>query len=185
MSRAYRVSVSQSMTHHVCVDDRIEAKLEVLGILSPGRMAQLLGDALAERGFTVADGVAAREEGNVRVEVELVTGTVRVIATATDAVDIEVQRTINTYEEREQQMRDRVQAEVQVEVDRRKAAADRAAAQRAAEELEKVLAKVKPDLDAAVDAATRAALREKAASLGEILEVSENASGEMTIRVRV
>lgn len=185
MSRAYQVRVAHSLTHHVHVEDGIEAKLDLLGIVAPGRMAQLLGDELGTRGFEVENGVAVRVDGDTRIEVELLTGTVRVVLTAEAEVALAAERTSRTYEERAATEQQRLADEVRAELARRAAEADEAARKVLSEKLEKVLVEVKPELDAAVDAVTRAALRERAAQLGQIMEVTENEAGEMTIRVRV
>jgi hypothetical protein len=186
MSRAYQIRVSETLTHHVHVEDGIQTRLELIGILSPDRTSGLLADELTSRGFTVEDGVARREvEPGIVLQVDTRDGTVSVLARAEDEVELSAEQSTRSYQPEggavEADLRQRVRSELQREARARDEEARKALSDR----LDRVLAGVKPELDAVADAVTRSALKERAGQLGEVLEVSENAAGEMTIRVRV
>ena len=51
MSRAYRITVAESLSRHVQVDDGVCSNLEVLPILEKDRMGELLAAELEQKGF--------------------------------------------------------------------------------------------------------------------------------------
>src|SRR5205823_6456801 len=51
MSRAYRISITESLRRHVQVEDGIRTTLEVLPVLAKERMGALPGAELEKRGF--------------------------------------------------------------------------------------------------------------------------------------
>jgi hypothetical protein len=186
MSRAYQIRVAESLTRHVRVDDGIQTRLDLIGILGPDRTAALLADELRARDFTVEDGVARREvEPGIVIEVDTRDGTVHVRATAEAELSLSQERVVRSYQpaggEVEADARDKLRQELARDLVKQGEDIERALSER----LDRVLAEVKPELDAVTDAVTRAALKERAGQLGEVVEVSENEAGEMTIRVRV
>ena len=71
MSRAYRITVKESTTRDLKGSDEIATQLEVLEILPPERMGELLKKELKDRGFKEEeDGTLTRREGNVTVKVD-------------------------------------------------------------------------------------------------------------------
>lgn len=72
------ISIKESLSQHVQVDDGVTSTLELLPILQKDRMSALLGAELEGRGFTRNGNTATRKEKNgVEVEVDLETGQVR------------------------------------------------------------------------------------------------------------
>jgi FtsH ternary system domain X5 len=186
MSRAYRIRVAESLRRTRTVEDHVESRLGVLAILPPDRMGELVGAALAERGFTVAGGKAVLRDGAIEIEVDLASMDVvaRVQGESTVDLHTEVDGTIFNPDDAAEKAQ--VVAGVRSGLERAAAAKDEEVRKVLSGELEAALVKVQPVLDAAVDAALRAALRERAAQMGEVQEVHEDAAtGEMTIRIKV
>ena len=55
MSRAYRISVKESVHRVIKAEDSVCTQLEVLEVLPPEQMAGLLADELEKRGFKKAE----------------------------------------------------------------------------------------------------------------------------------
>src|SRR5262249_36056277 len=91
MSRAYRIRVKEALARDVRAEDSIETQLEILEILPPEAMGELLAAELEQRGFErQEDGTLVRkEEGGETITVEPCSGKVTVAAEATGRVDIE------------------------------------------------------------------------------------------------
>lgn len=186
MSRAYRISVKESLSRHVEVEDGVCSSLELLPILARERMAELLASELEQRGFTREGNIAQRKEGDgVVVAVNLETGEVSVTAEGHAQVNLETERTAvvdNTLAgERERLLRDAARQSLE-----REAQAEAEALRRkVTEQLEGKLRDLKEELDGAVNRVTGAALKQRAAELGQVEEIHEEANGSITIKVRV
>jgi hypothetical protein len=187
MSRAYRITIEESLTRQVQVDDGVASRLELLPILSRERTGELLAAELGKKGFTrEGDSAVRRESGGVTVEVSLLDGEVKVTARGEKAVELTARRAGVTVEEahgtRERELRksarDALEAEARVEEDKLR--------QQVTDELAARLKDLRDELDGVVNRVTAAALKERAAQLGTVEEVHENAeTGELTIKVRV
>jgi hypothetical protein len=187
MSRAYRITIEESLRRHVQVDDGLCSKLELLPILSRERTGDLLALELEKRGFTRDGDRAVRsEEGGVTVEVSLIDGEVKVGVQGSREVDVKTTRSTVTVEElrkpREAELRKNAREALEVEVKNE----EEKLRQQVTERLEGRLKDLKGELDGVVNKVTAAALKERAAQLGTVEEVHENAeTGELTIKVRV
>lgn len=188
MSRAYRIHIAESLRRHVEVDGGVDTRLDILPILAPERMAELLADELARRGFEQAADRAwvLRPSDGVEVRIDPEDGTVHarvVVASDLEAhADEIVSSAIADPAERERVERARARHALEAETDRKAQALRRDASIRAADALDAI----RPELDAAATATTRRALEERAAQLGEIRSIEEDpATGAVTIRVRV
>ena len=185
MSRAYRISVKESLSRHVEVEDGVCSSLELLPILSRERMAELLGAELEQRGFRRDGKTAQRKEGETLVEVNLETGDVSVTAEGHAHVNLETERTAvvdNTLAgDRERHLREAAKQSLEREA---KAEED-ALRRKVTEQLEGKLRDLKEELDGAVNRVTGLALKQRAAELGQVEEIHEEANGSITIKVRV
>jgi superfamily II DNA helicase RecQ len=185
MSRAYRISVKESLSRHVEVEDGVCSSLELLPILAKERMAELLAAELEQRGFKREGAVATRKEGDVVVEVNLETGLVSVTAEGHAQVNLETERTAvvdNTLAgDRERHLRDAAKQSLEREAK----AEEEALRRKVTEQLEGKLRDLKEELDGAVNRVTGTALKQRAAELGQVEEVHEEANGSITIKVRV
>lgn len=188
MSRAYRIAVSESLRRHVRVGDGVQTTLELLGILPKERMATLLAAELEKLGFERDGDVCRRvDDDGVTIEVDLLEGTVTVTVSAEAELDLKKEGVAASYNQEELQQaadarREQLQKRLEAEADAKEEELRRAVS----DKLERKLRDVQAELDGAVNRATAAALKEKAAQLGEIEEISEDVeSGELTIRVRI
>jgi hypothetical protein len=168
------------------VEDGVVSPLEMLPILPPERMADLLAGELEALGF-VRDGDTCRrtEPDGTEVAIDLAAATIAVKLGASSRVEETVELTARVEIERgsgtEAALRDDAIRTLDVRV------ADRAEALRreVTAQLEAKIADLKLELDAAIGRATIGALTEKAAQLGRIEETHQDAAGNVTIRVRL
>jgi hypothetical protein len=190
MSRAYRISVKDSVTRRITGSDEISTRLELLEILPPETMADLLKRELAGKGYREADdGTMVKSAGDVTVIVDPCQGDVTVKA--------ELDKTVTEQGAREgtgfddvgpsdgairERLRDQLKADLENKID----AARSKLQERASAKLERELNDLQPELSEIVNRVTREALKQKAAQMGTIREVAEDpASGSMTITVEV
>ncbi|MBL8912323.1 MAG: hypothetical protein JNM17_16650 [Archangium sp.] len=186
MSRAYRISIKESLSRHVQVDDGVCSQLELLPILPKERMRELLGAELTEKGFVREGDTASRKEGDgITTEVDLNTGEVNVTVEGHTDVNLTTERTAvvdNTLMgEREKNLRDAAKQSLEREAK----AEEEALRKKITEKLEDKLRGLKDELDSVVNRVTGTALKQRAAELGQVEEVHEEPNGSMTIKVRV
>lgn len=187
MSRAYRISIEESLSRHVQVDDGVASKLELLPILTRERTGDLLAAELEKKGFQRQGDKAVRhEKDGITVEVSLLDGEVKVTAKGEKALELKAQRTGVAVEEsknaRETELRKNAQAALEAEAATEEAKLREAVTEKLGARLEDL----KGELDGVVNRVTVASLKERAAQLGTVEEVNENAeTGELTIKVRV
>lgn len=186
MSRAYRISVKESLSRHVQVDDGVSSNLELLPILQKDRMRELLAHELEQRGFKRDGGKASRSEGDgITTTVDLEAGTVDVVAEGHAELELETERSAIVDLDRagsdeaklKETAKKQLEAEAQAKTDELR--------QKVTEKLEGKLKDLKGELDGAVNRVTANALKQRAAELGTVEEVHEDANGGLTIKVRV
>jgi hypothetical protein len=199
MSRAYRIAVSETLRRHVTVKDGVQTTLELLAILPEEAMCELLAAQLEELGFErdapSEQGPEGRRGGSMHrvdddgmeVTVDLKQGTV----TARLAADHEIaisRKASGAIGDRAkvQQAKAALSTKVQGQLERQADKDTEKLRQQLTGRLEQKLRDLQLELDGAVNRATAAALKEKAASLGEIEEISEDEeTGALTIKVRL
>jgi len=188
MSRAYRIRISESLRRHIKVDDGIQSKLEILAILPPEQTAALLERELEAAGFEKRDdGQWARvDEDGVEVRVDPQTATVTVSAQAESELDIERERVITAWAENDANTRERGREALEQELEGEADAHREDLQASVTEALEAKLGDLRRELDQLSNRVTATALKQKAASMGEIQEISEDPeSGSLTIRVKI
>ncbi len=188
MSRAYRISVQESLSRHIQVEDGVTSSLELLPILSADRMREILARELLVRSFNRNANTASRVEAD---------GTTVSINLDTGELTASIERHTEVHAETE---RATVVDERHVSVEAEKAAlkvvavqlldgelAQKEAAMRKAisTQLEGTLRDLKVELDGVVNRVTANALKERAQELGQVEEVHEDANGNLTIKIRV
>jgi FtsH ternary system-associated peptide len=186
VSRAIQIQVSASVVRTVHVDDGVCAPLEMLPILAPERMADLLARELEAKGF-VRDGTLAtrrRDDGiEVIVDLEAATVTVRLAddADVSESVTVKGRTYAGGIDAGKAKLRERAREILDDKV------ADHADELRQAvtARLEAALADVRAELDDAIGAATVAALTERAGELGAIESVVDDGAGNVTIKVKL
>jgi hypothetical protein len=188
MSRAYRIRISESLRRHIQVDDGIQSRLEILEILPPEQTAALLERELEAAGFEQReDGQWVRvDEDGVEVRVDAQTSTVTVSAKADAELELERERVVTAWAENDAATRERSQAQLQRELEGEVAQHEKDLQAQVTEALEGKLGDLRKELDQISNRVTAEALKQKAASMGEIQEISEDPqSGSLTIRVKI
>lgn len=190
MSRAYRITVKESVTRELKGEDSISCKLEVLEILPPEQMAELLKNELENRGYeNQKDGTLVRNDGNTTITIEPCTGEVTVTSILEESIPLEARREATGYDDvgpGERSIRERVKEQLKEDIERRSQKESERLQTQATQELERKLSDLQPELNDIVGKITREALKQKAASLGTITEISEDGeSGNMTIKIEV
>lgn len=189
MSRAYRITVKESLARDLAASDEVCTSLEILEILPAEQMAELLRGELAGRGFEEQEGELVQTGNGVTVRVDPKTGDVSVKADAADRIDIKAERDDWTYDDvgpGEEAIRRRLQEQLKQDLERRVTQEQCQLQNEATEKLEGHLDEVRKELSQAVNRVTAEALKRKAASLGQIKEMTEDPeSGSMTITVEV
>ena len=190
MSRAYRITVKESSTRELKGSDEICTQLEVLEILPPEAMGELLKKELKERGFEEqADGTLTRKEGNTTITVDPKSCEVSVKSDVEEEVSIEAKRETFGYDDvgpNQKEVRERVKQQLQEDIEKKAEKETERLQGRATEELEKKLCDLQPELSDVVNKVTREALKQKAQQLGTVKEVAEDEeSGSLTIKIEV
>lgn len=192
MSRAYRISVSESVHKHIHVSDGIRTQLEVLSVLDPEAMSGLLAADLAQRGFQRTGQLMVREDPDgVQVSVGVSgdnAGQVTVRIAREQSIDIEVEHSRRVYidEVDADSERAALKQRVDREILNRERAAEEQLSAEATAVLERKLRDLRAELDAIANRVTAEALKVRAGQLGEIREIMEDPeTGSLTIKVRV
>lgn len=188
MSRSYRIGVRETLSRVLRASDHVSAQLELLEILPPEQMSELLAQELIAQGFQRQGDQVTRQTQGITISVELATGKVVASSQSQQAVSLasEKQRTIyddtDTKREAQEELRTQAQQSLEQEAQERQAELQKQVTDR----LEGELADLKQELDQAVNRATAAALKIKAAQMGQIKTITEDpASGSLTIVVEV
>jgi hypothetical protein len=191
VSRAYRISLSESVRRHIKVEDGIKAGLEILEVLPREAMGELLKKELAGLGFEPEQGeegevMVRKEADGVVVSVDPKDFSVTVRVSKERDVAVEKEGSTRAYEEVLDQARERLRDRLKSELDEEVKSREDALRGELTATLERKLGDLRKELDRVSNRVVAEALKQKAASLGEIQEVSENEeTGEVTIRVRV
>ncbi|HEU0030192.1 MAG TPA: hypothetical protein VFQ53_06160 [Kofleriaceae bacterium] len=186
MSRAIQIRVSESVVRTVHVEDGVQSPLEMLPILAPERMGDLLGKELEDIGFQREGDKATRvDPDGVIVEIDLKTATVTAKIGASTKLEESIDRRANVAIERQSQSEAALRDDVMRELDERLAARTEALRKEVTGKLEKKLGDLRKELDGAVGRATVSALTERAAQLGNIQSVHEDEAGNVTIKVKL
>jgi len=186
MSRAIQIRVSESVVRTVHVEDGVQSPLEMLPILAPERMGDLLAKELENLGFERDGDKATRKDPDgVIVEVDLKTATVTAKVSADKRLEESIDRRATVAEERVAGAESNLRDDVMRELDERLSARTEALRKEVTGKLEKKLGDLRNELDGAVGRATVEALTERARSLGNVQSVVEDGAGNVTIKVKL
>jgi len=189
MSRAYRIRVSESERRVIRAADEVRTSLGLLDVVPREEMAALLERELLDRGFRKDGDVVRREVDGVSVTVDPASGEVTARAEVEETARLQTQREGTAYDDlgpSQRAVRRELKEQARDDLARQAAHQERQVQSRATERLEGHLLDLKRELDVAVNRATAEALKRKAAQLGQVKGVHENAeSGEVTIVVEV
>ena len=189
MSRAYRIKVSESLTKIIKADDSVSTTLELLDILPPEEMAELLGEQLEKEGYEVTDGVARKSIDGIDISIELSTGEVTISNEACEEVTKEGTSEGKYYDDTgpgKKATHDSVKGKLNSHLEKQIDEERKKLQKEISDELEGHLIDIKGELDQAVNKATAEALKKKAARLGQIKEMTEDEqTGNLTIVVEL
>jgi hypothetical protein len=189
MSRAYRISVRETLNRVVRAEDHVSTQLELLQILPPEVMARLLRAELEKRGFKSEGDELVREQDGVVVTVDPATGTVTVHAEAAEEVELKGERTTVAGDANgpgAKRAREAAKRDLQRELEGKAGLHREKLQSQVTDRLEAQLGDLRKELNQAVNRVTAEALKQKAAQLGQIKEMTEDPqSGSMTIVLEV
>lgn len=186
MSRAYRISVAESLARHIQVDDGVCSNLELLPVLEKREMGALLAEELETKGFAKEEGKAVRrEKDGTTVSVDLESGDVTVKAEGKASVNLETRRTAISERPNDSAKEEALRKAAKEQLEREAQAEEEALRRKVTAQLEGKLKDLKEELDGVVNRVTANALKKKAAQLGTVEEVHEDGTGNVTIKVRV
>ena len=191
MSRAYRIRVKESLKRDLKAEDSIRTQIEMLEILPAEQMGEMLARELEARGFErQEDGTLVRKsENGVCVTVEPCSGEVTIRAEAEDSVELEGHREGYGYDDvgpGNKHIKERLSNELKADLEKRADQHAEKVQTAATNKLEKELQDLQPEITEVANRVTAEALKQKAAQMGEIKEISEDReSGSLTIKVEV
>ena len=190
MSRAYRISVRESLRKMIKGTDHVSSELELLQILPKENMASLLVGELEQRGFRREGNVLVREDDGGTVTIDPSSGSIKVATEICE--EIELENTSQGWADEDFGRRGRAEAEeslrkrAQKDLARQADGKEQRLTEKATAQLEGVLRDLQTELDEVVNRVTAEALKQKAAQIGEIKQVTEDLeNGSMTIVVDV
>jgi hypothetical protein len=189
MSRSYRIRVRELLRRVIRATDEVRSQLELLEILPADQMAELLAGELLPRGFRRKGNEAVRTDDGVTVTVHLDTGEVSVRAEAAEQLKLSGEKEGRGWDDagpNRKEVEARARKELQASMEEEAQAKGQQLQRQVTDRLERKLADLRQELDQAVNRATAAALRQKAAQLGQIREMTEDpTTGSLTIVVEV
>ncbi len=189
MSRSYRISVKESVRRVVRAEDHVRSQLEMLDILPPAQMADLLAAELIRQGFERDGDTVVRTDGDRKVTVDLKSGTVTVQSTSEQEVEVSGERAAASYDRsgaHAKATREKLQEGLVKDLEKDISQHEKALQKQVTDKLEGQLADLRKELDQAANRATAEALKQKAAQIGQIKELTEDPeSGSLTIVVEV
>lgn len=186
MSRAIQVRVSESVVRTIHVEDGVQSPLEILPVLAPDRMAELLAKELEAQGFKRDGKLAKRTDPDgVEIVVDLEAATVSVKLGSDNRLKEEVELETRAAQETAAQAENRLRDAAIDELEQRLAAKTEALRREVTQKLEKKVADLRTELDQAIGRATVEALTERAQQLGKIEEIAKDEAGNVTIKVKL
>jgi hypothetical protein len=189
MSRAYRIRVRESLKRVLHAHDRVSTQLELLEVLPAEQMGALLTEELQRRGFQVQGDVLVRSDHGVTVTVNPQTGAVTVEAQAAENVQLEAVREDRAFDDmgaHAAQVKKDLTHKARADLEQQAARGTAELQGQVTGRLEKELGELRQELDQAVNRITAEALKQKAAQIGQIKEMTEDPqAGSLTIVVEV
>jgi len=189
MSRSFRISVKESINKVLRAEDRVCTDLEILEVLPPEQMAGLLSDELVKRGFHKEGNLLVRRDQGVTITVDPAKGTVTVTAEASESVTLEGEKEGRAFDDvgpRAKSVREDLKKQLQKDLEKKAGDKEANLQNKVTDQLEGILGDLRQELDQAVNRVTAEALKRKAASMGQIKEMTEDPqTGSLTIVVEV
>jgi hypothetical protein len=191
MSRAYRLSVRETLQRVIRASDHVTTRLELLDLLPAEEMGEILALELLRRGFKRRGQTLVRQgKKGVSVAVDPASATITVQADGEENLRLENVRESNVYGEggragraqSEQTLREHLRKDLEQQADQKAAEMQKVVTDR----LEAQIGDLRQELDQVVNRVTAEALKRKASRIGQIREMTEDAeSGSLTIVLEV
>ncbi|HKI33121.1 MAG TPA: hypothetical protein VKA46_14815, partial [Gemmataceae bacterium] len=183
------IKVRESLRRVIRAHDRVSTQLELLEVLPSEQMAQLLTQELEGRGFQQKGGTLVRKQHGVTVTIDPKNGTVTVESETSQEAALEGETAGRGYDdlgpnsrEVEKQLRGQLRQSLEKQAEEKAAELQSQVTGR----LERELGDLRRELDQAVNRVTAEALKQKAAQIGQIKEITEDPqTGSLTIVVEV
>lgn len=189
MSRAYRIKLSQKLDKIIRAEDHVSTELELLNILPADQMGQLLGQELEKQGFERKGKSAHRTDGAITISVDLETGKVIAKIESSEEVNLKSEQSGRYYDDApgdKERAEKAVRKQLKEDLDREVNQKTNELQEKLTDQLEGQLSNIRKDLDQAINRATAEALKQKAAQIGQIKELTEDPeSGSLTIVLEV
>lgn len=197
MSRAYNIPIRACDSRTVVGEDEVSSALDLIPILPPEQMGQILLDELQKRGYQLdpcGTSVSKDTEG-VTIQVGL-DGVVSAKVSVSNKIETEAVVNVRTdtdydnnpnhpgYKRRLEEI-EKAKEQVAAALDKKFKDAQDGVRATATAKLEGALRGLKAELDEVVGETLAVALEKKAATLGEIVEKSKTPDGGLVIRVSV
>jgi hypothetical protein len=189
MSRAYRISVKESINRVIRAEDRVSTQLEILEVLPPEQMGALLSEELEKKGFKKDGDTLVRKQKGITVRVCPETGDVIVSSETCEKVTAEQEVTGRAYDDmgpNSRTVKEHLKKEAREKLEKQVQDKTAGLQSKVTDQLEGELNDIRQELDQVVNRVTAEALKRKAASMGQIKEMTEDPqTGNLTIVVEV
>src|SRR5437762_3237168 len=158
MSRSYRISVEESVTRIIRAEDKVCTQLEILEVLPPEQMAELIAAELEQRGFQrEGDKMVQDLEDGVKVTIDLRTGEVTVAAQMSEETEKTGTKTGHAWDDAgpsAEGVRDQLRGQLREELERAVEKEEGRLQSKVTDKLEGHLGDLRQQLDQAVNRAT-------------------------------
>lgn len=189
MSRSYRISVRECVNRVIKAEDKISTTLEILEVLPPEQMSGLLADQLEKEGYRREGNLLVKEEDGVVISVDAESGEVTISSQASESTKVEGERVGRAYDDvgpHAGQVRENLRQELQRDLEKKVGDKTQELQGKVTDKLEGKLGDLRQELDKVVNRVTAEALKRKAASMGQVKEITEDEqTGSLTIVVEV
>jgi hypothetical protein len=171
-SRPYKVTTKQAIGKALVAEDHVKVRLDIPPILPKEQTGAILADVLKRRGFGEGgDGSLIRERGGVKVVIDPEEGTMTVSSEAETTLPPSNPSPCSCRARASLTAEAAAHSDLQRQVTRR---------------LEGAVARLGCEVEGVIHQVTKEALKQKAAQLGTIKEITEDPkNGNMTIVVEV
>lgn len=186
-SRPYRLTVKESLSGTIVGDDHVRTKLDLPPVLPPEQTRAILDRTLRQRGFGGDGDTLKRELGGVLAEVDTTTGGVKVSSLAEVDVELEAEGgNLPGCHPCAERARESIRAGLRLRLGAQMVDRQDELQREVTARLEKALPALACELERVANQVTSSALKQKAAQLGEIKEITQDEqTGRMTIVVEV
>lgn len=190
MSRAYKVKVSESICRHICVNDMVKTKLEMLSILPNDCQLEILVSELLKQGFKKKDDTTyiLERDDNITISIDLTDSSVTLSLTHDENVSLnkDIEQDVYNVHDSEEGAKETLAKQVKDTLVKQADSLEEKARKEVTENLERELPSIIKQLDNIVNRVTSESLKRKAATLGEITEIDENPeTGSLKIKLRI